>query len=522
VHVLPHDVQERYRRSGAWGPETLVSRLDAVCARAPDRIALIDGDTHLTFAEFAARVGRIAGHLRASGVQPGDVVSWQLPNRWEAAVVHHAALRAGAIPNPLNPTLRALELRHIVAEARPRVFVTPAGYRGFDHLGLTRKLAAELSIPTVIGVGGGGLALEDLLAEPVEAPEPSARPADLALLLYTSGTTSAPKGVLHTHRSLLCEIDSFALIHRLTPDDRYLCGPPVSHIAGLAYGLLAPFALGTSTVLLDRWEPSRALASIAQHRITFMTGPPTFLQTLADDPAVAGTDLSSFRLFSTGGASIHTAAVRRAGERLRCVVKRAYGSTEVPTLTAGLLDDDEVTRLETDGRAIGDAEIRIVDGEIWARAPEMLVGYRNAALDPEVFADDGWFRTGDLGRIDEGGRLRVTGRLKDIIIRGGENISALELETLLAEHPGVSEVAVAGYPDERLGERVCAFVVPRAGHAFAFDDMIEHMRARAIATHKLPERLELRTELPKNANGKVLKDELRASLAAEPLGDTRA
>jgi cyclohexanecarboxylate-CoA ligase len=285
------------------------------------------------------------------------------------------------------------------------------------------------------------------------------------------------------------------------------------------YGALTPFVLGTSTVLLQRWDPERALDAIERERATFMTGPPTFLQTLA--AAHAAHDTSSFRLFSTGGASIPTDAVRDAGARLGCEVKRAYGSTEVPTLTATRFDDPPAERIETDGRVIGDGEIRIVgddgtdapagmSGEIWARAPEMFDGYRDPALDD--FAPGGWFRTGDLGALDERGYLRVTGRLADVIIRGGENISAKELEDLLVQHPAITDAAIVGMPDDRLGERVCAFVQTRGGAAVTLQELTAFLRSRGLATHKLPERVEVRNELPKTESGKVRKNELRAQL----------
>ena len=512
--------------------DTLPARLDAICRARADAVALIDGVQRLTFAEARGLIERVAGHLGSLGVGPGSVVSWQLPNWWEAAVLHHAVLRAGGIPNPLNPAFRAHELRHIVAEARPHILAVPETWRGFDHIGMAKELRQTWGMRYLVVRGRSctTMRFEDLIEQPAPAEPPPAPPdpGAHALLLYTSGTTSRPKGVQHTHRGLLAEIDTFPEIHGVTPEDRYLGAPPVAHIAGLVYGFLVPFALGTSTALLDRWDPAAALALIARERVTFMTGPPTFLQTLADHPDAGTVDVSSFRLFSTGGASIPTDVIRRAAATLGCVVKRAYGSTEMPTLTATMLEDDERARLETDGRAIGDAEIRIVrtdgapvapgeEGEIWARGPELFTGYRDAGLDAEAFTADGWYRTGDLGTLDLEGLLRVTGRIADIIIRGGENIAAKEIEDLLLEHPAVSEAAVFGLPDERLGERVCAIVSVRDGAAFDETVMLEHLRAAGIATHKLPERLEARDEpLPKTESGKIRKAELRAALIDAP------
>ncbi|MGH2793312.1 MAG: AMP-binding protein, partial [Actinomycetota bacterium] len=255
----------------------------------------------------------------------------------------------------------------------------------------------------------------------------------------------------------------------------------------------------------------------------FQTGAPTFLQTLAEHPSMAKHDLSSFRLFSTGGANIPAEMIRAAEATLGCTVKRAYGSTEVPTLTATAFEDPEDLRLGTDGRAIDAAELRIAtragaevptgdEGEIWARSPEVFIGYRNGDLDEGAFTEDGWFRTGDLGRVDEAGYLRVTGRLKDIIIRGGENISVKEVEDLLAEHPAVADVAIVGMPDPLLGERACAFVATRKGATLTFEEMTAFLGDREIATQKIPERLEVRAKLPKTASGKVLKQQLRAEL----------
>jgi acyl-CoA synthetase (AMP-forming)/AMP-acid ligase II len=514
-----------YRDRGYWKHETLPSRLAAVCAHAGQREALTEGSTRLTFASFASMVERVARHFAEVGIGLGDVVSWQLPNWWEAAVVHHAALRVGAVPNPLNMIFRGRELRFVLAEAKPRLLITPQRFRRFDHAALAATLQSEGLVENVAiarGDAPGFFALDEFLSQrpSTEAPAPLQRPSDPALLLYTSGTTSDPKGVLHTHETLLYEIDSLREVHQIDPSDCYLGGSPVTHIAGLVYGLLMPFALGTRTALLDRWDAGHALELIERERATFQTGAPTFLQTLAEHPDVDRRDLSSFRLFSTGGANIPTEPIRAAEARLGCKVKRAYGSTEVPTLTATAFDDPDDMRLGTDGRLIGEAEMRIVDsrgeevepgseGEIVARAPEVFAGYRNPTLDADAFDDEGWFHTGDLGRVDENGYLRVTGRLKDVIIRGGENVSVKEIEDLLMEHPAVADVAVVGMPDPLFGERACAFVAPKRGATLGFDEMVAYLESREIARQKIPERLEVRARLPKTSSGKVRKSELR-------------
>lgn len=524
------ELEAEYRKRGYWRPETLARRRATITARGAGGVAIIEGDRSLTFGEVDVLVERLAGHLAGLGVGPGDVVSWQLPNWWEAVIVHHAALRLGAVPNPLNAIFKARELRFVLAQARPKVLFTAAWRRRFESGALAVELAGKLdSVQAVITARGrvdGATELELLLTEPsTPAPSPRDEPAADALLLYTSGSTGDPKGVRHTHETLLYEMESLVPVHALSPEDRYLGGAPVSHIAGLVYGVLMPFALGTSTTFIERWEPARALEAIERDRATFQTGTPTFLQTLAEDPAVTRRGLSSFRLFSTGGATIPVEAIIEAGRRLGCVVKRAYGSTEVPTLTGSLLEDSEDVRLRTDGRAIRPAELRIVrrdgieadreeEGQILARSPEVFRGYADPSLDANAFDRDGWVRTGDLGLVDEQRRLRVTGRLQDVIIRGGENISAREVEDLLLAHSAVSEVAVVGLPDERLGERACAVVVLRKGFDLTFAEMAAYLRAREIATQKIPERLEVRTRLPRTASGKVQKAALREALSA--------
>jgi len=520
------DLSREYRERGFWKPETLPDTFRRVCAEIGDRTAIVDGTRRLAFDEALALAERLASRFVALGVAAGDVVSWQLPGWWEAVIVHHAALLAGALPNPLNPILRGRELRTIIAEAGPRLLLVPQTYREFDHAAMALSLRDEIpSLFDVIIVRGsmpGCHGFAQLVAEPSTFRAVEVSASDPALLLYTSGTTSEPKGVLHSHETLLFEIRSLSEIHALTSDDCYLAGSPLAHIAGLVYGALMPFVLGTRTALLARWDPAKALSLIEREGVTFQTGAPAFLLQLAEHPAADTTDLSTFRLFSTGGASITTETVRAAGERLGCVVKRAYGSTEVPTLTATRFEDADEIRVGTDGRVIEPAEMRIVladgsdaptgaEGEIWARSPEVFLGYMNGA---EAFEPDGWFRTGDIGAVDAAGNLRVTGRLKDIIIRGGENISAKEIEDLLLTHPAIAEVAVIGFADATLGERACAIVVTRAGASFSFEEMTAWLAGRELAKQKLPERLEFRESLPRTESGKILKSLLRDELGS--------
>jgi cyclohexanecarboxylate-CoA ligase len=357
-----------------------------------------------------------------------------------------------------------------------------------------------------------------------EPPAPAADASAIALLIYTSGTTADAKGVLHSHETLLAEARSLGPVHGLSETDRVLMPSPLTHISGIVHALLVPAVFGTTAVLMDRWEPGDALARIAAERVTYMVGAPTFLRDLAGHPALPGFDTTSLRLFSCGGADVDPALVRDAAARLGCVAKRVYGSTEFPTVTTTGPDDPPERRIDSEGRAIGANEVRLVDeegapvapgreGEVLARGPECFLGYRDAALDADAFTADGWFRTGDLGTLDPSGWLRITGRRKDIIIRKGENISARELEDLIAGHPAVAEVAVVGVPDAAAGEIACAVVRLRpAAHAPTLAELTERLASEGLSRRKLPERLEVVADFPRTASGKIVKRALREQL----------
>jgi cyclohexanecarboxylate-CoA ligase len=313
-------------------------------------------------------------------------------------------------------------------------------------------------------------------------------------------------------------------VHGLGASDATLMPSPLTHVSGFVHALLVPAVFGVRAVLMERWEPAAALALVAAERVTYMVGAPTFLRDLAHHPDLPRHDTTSLRLFSCGGADVDPTLVREAAARLACVAKRVYGSSEFPTVATTGPDDPPARRIDSDGRAIGAAEVRIVDedgadvaagseGEVLARGPECFLGYRDPALNADAFTDDGWFRTGDLGAVDRDGFLRITGRKKDIIIRKGENISAREVEDLLAAHPAVGEVAVVAAPDPVAGEIACAIVRVRPGApAPTLDDLTSHLLAAGLSKRKLPERLELVDDFPRTASGKIVKRALRDRL----------
>lgn len=503
-------------------------RIEDWAARSPDVVAIVDGSdgTRLTYRELAVAVDRLAGALQARGVGPGDVVMAQLPNWWEAAVVFHAVARLGAVLNPVVPIYRDREVGFIVRQARPKVVFTPHQFRGFDHLGLARRVSDPDDPPLLVAVrpraGTGTLVFDDLLAEGRSAV-PAGEPSDIALLLYTSGTTADPKGVLHSHQTLGYEVRSIVDLFSLGADDAVFMPSPVTHITGLLFGLLMPVVTGCTAVLLDIWDAREAVDLVERESCRFIMGATPFLHGMTEEHARRGHE-SALRVFLCGGADVPPALIRRAAEVLGCHVARVYGSSELPTVSCGGPGDDLRLRAETDGMPIGPVVCRLDDvvdgvGELVVDGPERFLGYFDPALNEAAFTADGLLRTGDLASIDERGAVTIRGRRKDIIVRGGENISAKEIEDLLHQHPAVAEAAVVAMPDPVLAERACAFVVPAAGPHPTLADLTRFLEGHRLARQKLPERLEVVDALPMTASGKVqkfvLRERARALLAAE-------
>jgi cyclohexanecarboxylate-CoA ligase len=514
AHPAPPEVQREWRAAGVWTDETLLDRL----ARADgSHLAVVDGDARLTIDDLRAASASLGGALWERGVRPGDVVAWQLPNWWEAVVVAWAAWRCGAVVSPITATLRSREVGFILRQTGARVGFVPHEFRGTDYPALWRDTGFDGSLIEVRGTESLPASGAVLSGVAVDVDDP-------AVILWTSGTTSDPKGVVHTHQSMRVEADTIAAAHDMRPGEPLLLPMPVTHVAGLTYGVLLPVTSAITAVLMDEWVPGRALDLVARERIAVMISTPVFMRTMIDHPAFGTTDVSSLRLFSLGGAGVAPAMVREGAAAFGCWCKRTYGSTEYPTLTTGRLGDAPDADATTDGRLIDRAQLRIADpstladvppgtaGELLVRGPEMFVGYLDPELDETSFAPGGWFRTGDLGRYD-GTHLTIVDRLKDVIIRGGENISAQEVEALLVTHPAISEAACVAAPDPVMGEEVCAYVIPAGETAPSLDELRAHLLDQGLARFKLPSRLEVRTDLPRTASGKVQKAPLRAELA---------
>ena len=507
------------------GSRLLDEQIDFNGTQNRRRTYLIDAYGSVTFGEIAAKVGSFAAALASFGVGRGDIVSFQLPNRTEAAVVYFATLRLGAIANPIVPIYREKELAFILAQARPKVLVVPQTFRGIDYPELAHSAGRASGIrPQLVVVDGhddastGDRGFRSCLGHPAAPGVAERSPDDLAVLLYTSGTTAAPKGVLHSHATLLFECEAIRRHAELTGRDIILMPSPVTHVTGLLYGIELPMLLGARGVLQETWDARQAVDLVLAHGCTFTAGATPFLHGMVSECRARNIDLAPLQTFLCGGADIPANLIADADRQLAGTVLRAFGLSEMPTATCGSPQDPEKLRWETEGRPMASvsARVRGTDGvaqtvgtgELELRGGELFIGYLDSRLDAAAFTSDGWFRTGDLAEIDGNGHVSIRGRVKDVIVRGGENISAREVEDALHEHPAVRDVAIVGYPDDVMGQRACAFVVP-SGDGVDLAELSRHLLAFGIARQKFPERLILVDALPKTPSGKVQKQKLR-------------
>lgn len=457
------------------GPVRPVTDLDGLLSSAPARADLVvAGARRLSSVTVESDVAAVAGGLRRRGVGPGDPVVLRLPIGPEAVVAYRACWRLGAVAVAVHHRAgdRALAA---ATESAPAVVLD-----GVDALG---AVGAEGSDPVLAGSG----------------PTPAGH--ETALVLLTSGSTGPPGSVPHTHAGLAYKVEQLLDVHGLGPDDVVLMPAPLAHVSGLLHGVLVPGVAGMKAVLMDRWSPGDALDLIESEQVTYMVGPPTFFLGLMEAPDFRPERVASLRVLSVGGAGISSGFVERATARLRCVVKRSYGSTEAPTVATSRHDDDPARMATTDGRAFGATELRVDGrGQLLVRGPE---------VSPAHVDEEGWYATGDLARMEDGW-VTVIGRMDDRIIRGGENIDPSEVEGILEAHDAVAQAVVVGEPDARLGQRVVAFVVPagdgsagEAGDPFA--DRREWRRwfaEQGAADYTVPERIVTEGSLPTLASGK--------------------
>lgn len=484
------------RPGGAWDIPPLIELLHAAEGR-PD--AFVDGKVAVSTDELFGRAARVAGGLERAGVERSDAVAWQLPNGIDAVVLYLACWHLGAVAVAVHDRAGIADVQRIVDATAPAVMIAN------DDAPLARHART-----TVDQLGHG---------EPVV---PRSRIDDVACVLFTAGSSGTPKGVLHTHRTLGYKARQMPAVHGLDARDSVLMPAPMGHVSGLLNGILVPLAAGMRSVPMARWDPDEALTLIEQQQITFMVGPPTFFVGLMHAERFTAKRVASLRLISTGGAGVTEAFADEASERLGALVKRTFGSTEAPTVATSSVGDDPILARVADGHAIGAVELLVTDpadgmprhhdteGELWVRGPELFAGYLDPLENAGALTDEGWFRTGDLAKIDAGGWLRITGRLKDVIIRGGENISVSAVEEALEAHPRVRHAVVMGEADERLGERVVAFVEADASFDLAVSQA--WFAGRGIAKISWPERVVVMDEIPKLPAGKPDRVAVRARL----------
>ena len=528
--------EERAREcteAGLWRNESLETYLDRWATRRPDKTAFVDGQGRYTWAALARAVERVAHGLRAYGLREGGVVSCHLPNWNEYALVFLAASRLGAVVNPIPPTYRASELRFMLGLLESQALIVPATFRGFDY----REMATQIR--------GGLPQLERIFVARGEAPagmEPFAALTDTAWeekagrgslpgsdpdtvheVVFTSGTTGEPKGVMHTPNTTLATI--YTLIERLafTERDVLLMASTLGHQTGYLYGYCMNLLLGSTAVWMDIWNAEEGARLIEAERVTFTMGATPFLRDLTYTQAPR--DLGSLRVFISAGAPIPRQLVKDARDRLKCVISAGWGMTENGLVSCNGVDDPEEKVVSTDGVPLPGMELRVVDdegrevprgseGDLLVRGPAQFAGYYKR---PEFTADghtaDGWFKTGDRATLDRDGYVSITGRTKDVIIRGGENIPVVEVENLLYTHPKVAGVAIVAMDDARLGERSCAVVIPREGQSLTLPEVVAFLEGQQLARQKFPERLEIVSEFPMTPSGKIQKYRLRQLVA---------
>jgi acyl-CoA synthetase (AMP-forming)/AMP-acid ligase II len=517
-------LRELWYREGFYSARTWPDVLAESCvsgASATVVYAGVDGARLVTtVGEIHTLAQRVAAALQGRGVRPGDAVAVQLPNGIEASVAYEAVLLAGAVLVPIVHIYGPNEVRFILEQSGAKILVQPDRWRSIDYADRVAAYSDISTLEQVVVVGDAvpadASAWDELVATASEYTRPTGHADDIALLIYTSGTTSAPKGVQHSHNSLLAEQRSAPQYLGAGDDAVQLVSFPPGHIAGVG-SVLRPLLHGQDTVYMDTWDPALAVELIARHRVTATSGTPFHLTGMLDLGDVAG-KLATMREFLIGAATVPEDLVRRAAD-VGISTYRCYGSTEQPTITSGSATDPEAARLGTDGSPLPGVRVRIVDeaggdvptgtdGEVVTRGPDQFVGYRDASLNASAFTADGWMRTGDLGHLDADGRLTITDRIKDVVIRAGETISSGQLEDVLVTHPAVVEGAIVAAPDPRYGEVVAAVVVPVPG--IDLDSIRDHFAKSGLAKQKTPQRLAVVDALPRTALGKIRKAELRA------------
>lgn len=530
---IPADVAQEFRAAGYWQDKRLVDSVITTARDRGDSPAVIDETGEYSYDQLLDQASRLACWLKTRGVTRGSVVTVQLPNWREYSVVLLAIEICGACINPILPAYGKLEVEHVLRTCSSRVVFIPEMHRSRnDFMEQTSRILEESETLTDVVVLRSSADLpehfwhfDEVLETEKAEPTGDWSGDDPVIIAFTSGTESQAKGCAHSHNTAMFALRTKAGILGLTHDDPIFMPSPVGHAIGTQWGVRLAMYLGTSVVLQDRWNPAQGAQLLSENGCAFALATTPFVRDLADHVAASPNDtydFAKFRFFVTAGAPIPRTLYDHVLSTLGAELLAAYGQAECYTMTMVRPEDDVETKTSCDGWSLPGVELRVVDttgqdvpvgaeGECWTRGPHTMLGYLNPPADRAVFTPGDWLPTGDLVCIDERGHLRVVGRLKEIINRGGIKISPREIEELLLTHPEIAEVAVVPFSDERLGERVCAFVVPR-GNPPSLKNITAFLDQLGLARFKWPERLEIRDALPMTASGKVKKTELAKSL----------
>ena len=527
-----------YVDRGLWLGRTLIDIFDDHVANHPDKLACVSRSGRWTYREVADKVEVLAANFAKLGIGHGDLISVQLPNWGEFLLIHLAATRIGAVTNGLLPIYRAKDISYILGLARSKVAIIPDTFRNYDYTGTYRELRGDL--PDLKHIFVVGEACPDDMEPFADLMRDTGAPAvprrkfdgdDITVMIFTSGTESSPKGVMHSHNTLLYGNLAGAKLMQLGADEVMWCVSPVVHATGIEWNLRQAIVLGGTLVMQEIWDPEVALELIEAEGITMTCAATPFATMLLESPSLATRDTSSFKVFLCGGAAIPATLGAEVREKIGCNLIPCWGMSECFAATMCSVDDPDDRRWGSDGAAMPGAEVAIFDedrvtqlkpgetGEIGTRGPHVCLGYfRNPERNADTFRD-GWLFSNDLGVMDERGYLRVVGRKKDIINRGGLKVSAREVEEMIAKHPAIQRIALVGVPDRRLGEKSCAFVVLRSGKSLTVEELTGFLDGFGIAKYKLPEYLVAVDELPMTPTGKVQKFKLKDDFVASSGGD---
>ncbi len=538
--VLLPPRREKMLQQGYWLNKTILQSLNEAVHQHPDKVALVSyktedqSETSFSYREMLHTANKISLGLKRLGVQKQDIVSCQLPNWWEFTLLYIACRRIGAILNPLMPIFRERELSFMLKHTESKVFIVPKVFRKFDHEKLADQLQKNIeSLEQIIVVGGEGEnSFENLLLNHGLDQDPqilntlndvTITADDIAQLVFTSGTTGEPKGVMHTANTLFSNIVPYAKRLHLNQNDVIFMGSPMAHQTGFMYGLIMPVLLKAKAVLLDVWEVNTAIDLIHKHQATFTMASTPFLNDLSEAVLNSHKSLDSLKIFLCAGAPIPSTLVQKARQNIGVKVISAWGMTECGAVTTTRPEDDDERSFNTDGLPLPGVEVKVVgdDGEelaphqsgtLMIRSCSNFGGYLKRPHLNETSEDD-WFDTGDIAYLDEQGYIRIAGRKKDVIIRGGENIPVAEVESLIYLHPDVATVALIPYADERLGEKACAIVKLKEGAPhMVLKDLIDFLKSHNLAIQYIPERLEVWEEIPMTPSGKIQKFKIRELL----------